>query len=185
MRKLIATATVLALAACGDDAPEDEASPPAPAESEIASAPTTPTPSPTGASQGEADAEGNRWFYKADSGMAIFGPPESEGVLSIACRTSESGAPEILVRRYTEAQENEVQSLEFLGQNSSALVRVSSTTAELGPEFFWQGALSPPADDLRSVFAGSTGPVSVRLESGNAMKVPASDEVLRAIDACS
>ena len=48
--------------------------------------PGAPTPAPNAAALSAAPAEG-QWFFNGDEGVisANFGPPESEGILSIVC----------------------------------------------------------------------------------------------------
>lgn len=184
----LAAVSMLTLAACSGDAPADGP------EDESTQVAADPSPSPAGDEagrepagdmEGEPDAQGHRWFYKADSRMALFGPPQSEGVLGITCGQSAAGNPAVRVTRYTAAEESGTQALRFIGPDADFAMQVSAEGMELGPDFVWQGTVPLPATGLRDVFAGNEGPISVQLESGNALEVPASEEVVRAIDACS
>lgn len=186
MRHCLGPLALLALAACSGDAPADD-----PEETAAATDPL-PAPvaeettlAPAGDLEGEPDAEGNRWFYKADSRTALFGPPQSEGVLAIGCGPSTVANDGITITRYTAAQAGGAQSLVFARENASASVQVSAESMELGPDYIWQGSVEPPASDLRRVFAESGGPVTVSLESGDALEVPSSEAVVRAIEACT
>ena len=179
---------MLSLAACSGDAPDETAEDDTAAVIEDTSPSPDNSPTvrePAGDMEGEPDADGNRWFYKADSRTALFGPPQSEGVLSIGCGPSTGPSSAITVIHYSAAQEGEEEELVFAGENGSASLRVAAEATQLGPDYIWQGDISPPARDLRRVFAESDSPVTVRLESGDTMDVPASEAVVRAIDACS
>lgn len=187
MRHCLAPFALLALAACSGDAPdadtEDDTASGVGAPAAEEQAP--PTPEPAGDMEGEPDTDGNRWFYKADSRTALFGPPQSEGVLAIGCGPVGMDESAITVTRYTAAEADGEQELTFTGASSSFSMSVSAEAMELGPDFVWQGTVLPPANDLRSVFAESESSISANLESGEALTVPQSEAVLRAIDACS
>lgn len=55
-------------------------------KTETPAAQTAPAPAPNAAALAAAPAEG-QWFFNGDEGVvsANFGPPESEGILSIVC----------------------------------------------------------------------------------------------------
>lgn len=188
MRNSLVPLALLVLAACSGDSPADDAdqgpsTDTAPASEDIAQ--PQPSPDPADDMEGEPDADGNRWFYKADSRTALFGPPQSEGALSIGCGPSGTNNGAITVIRYTAAQAEGEQVLDFTSESASASVQVSAEAMELGPDYVWQGTVSPPASDLRRVFTESESTISVRLESGDVLEVRPSEAVVRAIDACS
>ncbi|MFB0610848.1 hypothetical protein [Aurantiacibacter poecillastricola] len=188
MHRIAAALVVLALGACSGDDPAPEPVDLAQDESVQTPAPSpAPDPSPvaTGDMEDPVGADGLRWVYKSAFRSALYGPPESEGVLAIACDTGPSGTQSIIVTLYDTAEEGGEQMLRFIGSDYDASVEMNAVRNELGPEYVWQGAVPPQAEGLQRAFTENEGPITVQPESGEALQVPPSEAVIRVFNACA
>jgi hypothetical protein len=173
----------LALAACAESEPVDEARPtpvPSVALPEDVGRPVVP-PATTGAVAEDGDespgsgvlAEGE-WFAKTerDVPMAMFGPPDGEALFSVHCENSRlvftrSGIPEGRARRMALIAGGDTRRIDATAVHEP-LPRV---TASLH-------ASDPFAETLASV----TQPIAVRIDGGPALRIPA-HEHFRAVAA--
>ena len=183
---LITATAVLMLAACSGESEVDETSSVETAATDSGgdAIVASPTPDPADSAKDTSTPANHRWFYKAETRTAIFGPPESEGVLAIACDTPDAGEPVIRVTRYTAASEGAQGVIRFQGDGSAASVPASAVRNQLGPSFIWRGSVPAPADDLRGVFASQDAMIAVSQETGAALQVPSSQAVRRVLGGC-
>ncbi len=176
----LAALPALMLTACGSSEPVPENGDLDTQPMEIA-AELFPGAPPAG---GAASASQNdSWVYKPASRTAIYGPDESEGVLSIACRSPEQS--ELVVTRFVPAALGATGVLSFSGNNRTASVAVRSEPAAERSDSVWQGKVSRDFSAFREVFAGESGTVEIELSTGAGLIVPVSDAPLEAIDECA
>ncbi len=176
--RIAASLAALTLASCGSSQEAEEGGDPNPApvpESDV-TLPGNTTLGPQGEATQLPAAE---WVYKEDQQMAVFGPPNSEGLLTVHCRDGE-----IVVTRHSPAEEGGTAMLNFSGDAHTASLAVRAEPMELGPEFVWQGTVSRQSDDLRQVFEDNLEAVTVSAGLGDPLRVPLSDAPVKAIDAC-
>jgi len=148
--------------------------------------PTFPLPQETASVERTAETPAVQppnaaWVYNRASGIAVFGLPNSEGLLTIGC--DEGGT--LTVTRHTAATEDGKTVLVLTGQNRSASISLEAVETDVGPDHVWQGTVGPAKQSLREVFTENPGVVTVSIGEGTPLSVPASPEPVQAIDACS
>ncbi len=184
MRTAIFTAALLTLAACSPGDGADDAAV-APAEA-TTTAGTAPAFDPTVDSESEASEDGRRWFYKTASQSALYGPPNSEGMLSLRCDAPDDGDKRVLFSWFVRgAQVGEDRVLELRSGGDTIRADVTGVAAELGPSAMWQARLAPVGEEAAFLLAADD-PISIRLDDGAeyAIRVPASEQLRQVIRDC-
>lgn len=183
----------LFIAACSDRATDDAETPrndppelEQSADPEPEEAPATEADKPADPVAPELRAEagqnsrGMSWHYKPS--WALFGPPESEGVLALRCLSGRKG---MVVTRYSGSplETGMAQPIRFRGEGGSARIDMSASTSELGPAM-WEGEVSQGAA-LAKLFAYDGAPIIATLEGEPPLALPVSGEVAALIQSCA
>lgn len=177
MRIPLVVLAPLALAACADDtAPSDDAE---------SIARTTPAPGARSDNEvaGAPDAEGNRWFYKAATQTALFGPAESEGIISMSCNLSLDDDAAVVFQWLSAAREGVEETVTVAAGDRTAAFTVTGTASALGPDAIWNGAISP-GDPALAFIAATDEPLTFSLD-GASVTTPADEAIDRVVTACS
>lgn len=165
----VAAALLLGAGGCASDPPEGS---PGPRPTDAAADPAGPPPVP----------EDWVWTFRADPPRALFGPPASEAVLVVECRTRDTGAPGVVHTVYAPADSGGTAELVITGNGERAVVPVGAVYTELGPDHVWEGVVDLRA--VRAPFLAGGGPVTFAIEGSAVWTVPGPDPVRRVLAAC-
>lgn len=170
MRNSLVFLAPLALAACADD----------PGESGDAAASVAQS-SP--ASQ-VSDLQGNRWFYKPATQTALFGPANSEGIVSLSCNLSlDEDDAMVAFQWLSAAQEGAEETVTVASGDRSVEFAVTGTASALGPDAIWNGEIA--ADDPALAFlAAASEPLTFTL-GNESLTTPADEAIDRVVTACN
>lgn len=167
-----------ALAACADDAGE---------ASDAAESIAQSTPAPGARSDNEVagvpDAKGNRWFYKAATQTALFGPANSEGIVSMSCNLSLDDDAAVVFQWLSEAQQGVEQTVTVTSGDRTADFTVTGTASALGPDAIWTGAIAP-GDPVLAFLTATSEPLTFSLGS-QSVTTPPDEAIDRVVTACS
>lgn len=171
----------LGLVACGPgiDGTEDEVSSDA---AEIAEDSPTPGGRSDADVAGAPVTEGMRWFYKPATQTALWGPLDSEGVISLSCNESMTGQTLLDFQWISEATVGAKRSVAVRSGDASASIAVSGVASALGPDAIWQGGIQR-GDPVVGLLGDAESPITFTLGDGS-VTTTASPEVERAIAAC-
>lgn len=166
---LVSAALILGAGACASDPPERSGTP---RRADPAADPAGPPPVP----------EDWVWTFRTDPPRALFGPPASEAVLVVECRTRDTGSPGVVHTVYAPADSGGTAELVVTGNGERAVVPVRAVHTELGPDHVWEGVVDPRA--ARAPFVAGEGPVTFAIEGSAVWSVPGPDPVRRVLAAC-
>lgn len=145
------------------------------------------SPSPGARSDNEVDglpdAEGNRWFYKADTQTAIYGPSISDGLISMSCNLSLDEDAAVVFQWHAAAQEGVERTVTVTSGEQTADFTVTGTASALGPDAIWNGAMLPN-DPALAFIAGTSEPLTFGL-GGESVTTPADAAIDQVVTACS
>lgn len=182
MRIAILAASLLTFAACssGDDAAGETEAPAEAVETEA------PAFDPTVDSESEEGDDGRRWFYKTESQSALYGPPSSEGMLTLRCDAPDDGERRVLFSWFARgASVGDTKVLEV--RSGGDIVRADATgvETELGSGAMWQARLLPEGEEA-SFLLDTPDPISIRLDDGEdyAIRVPTAEQMRQVIRDC-
>lgn len=186
MRIVILAASLLALAACssGDEADDQKAI----ADTEVAETANGGAPAfdPAVDSESEAGEDGRRWFYKSASQSALYGPPNSEGMLTLRCDVPDEGEKRVLFSWFARgAVAGETRVLEIRSGGDVVRADATGVETELGPGAMWQAPLEPGGEGAGFLLA-TPDPISIRLGNGEdyTIRVPTSEQLRQVIRDC-
>ena len=178
MRISLVLLAPLALAACSDNSDE-----PSDAAESIAQNSPAPGARSDNEVDGLPDADGNRWFYKADTQTAIFGSSVSDGVISMSCNLSLDEDAAVVFQWLSAAQEGIEETVTVTSGERTADFTVTGTASALGPDAIWNGAMLP-GDPALAFIAGASEPLTFRL-AGGSVTTPADEAIDQVVTACS
>lgn len=124
-------------------------------------------------------SRGMKWHFKP--GWALFGPPESEGVLTFRCSAEGEG---VMVARSPD-RDVEIganETLRFQSSKGSATAELSARDAELGPAI-WEGAPAS-VSTLAELFDGGDAPIVATLGNERPLSLPADPAVAETLKEC-
>tara|TARA_R110002072_G_scaffold15856_43_gene62995 strand:+ start:9158 stop:9670 length:513 start_codon:yes stop_codon:yes gene_type:complete len=160
----------LALAACSDNADE-------PVDAAVSLEETT-------TAQAGADAQGNRWFYKPATQTALFGPANSEGIVSLSCNLSLDEDDAVVAFQWlSAAQQGARETVTVTSGDRVAEFSVTGTASALGPDAIWNGEIAAE-DPALAFLAASSEPLTFTLGS-ESVTTPADEAIDRVVTACS
>ncbi|MDO1558023.1 hypothetical protein Q0812_01100 [Brevundimonas sp. 2R-24] len=144
---------------------------------------TQPAPEPAGeqAPQDRPDPS-MAWVLNDTSQLAVYGPPQSEGVLSVGCEGS-GGAARLVLRRYTAAAADAQGQIRLSSGGRSATLPASAEATQLGPDYIWRGETAPDSE-AAALLAQTETPITVEAPQGPSLTVPAAEALRRAVTAC-
>lgn len=187
---LFPLAAALALLACQRDGPvsDDVTAPP---DNLVGDASARGLAAPGNSAAAEAVdraamppmSAGMAWFLSDDGRAASFGPPNSESMLTIACRAD--GGPGLTITRHHPASPGGKSTLSVTGGGHVASLPMATVPTTLGPgEAIWQGSAS--GDIARAIARPFSRPGQVELSLGGvpSVVVPATPQVSRLIADC-
>lgn len=168
----------LALAACSDNSGE-------PSDAAQSIAQNSPAPGARSDNEvaGVPDAQGNRWFYKADTQTAIYGSSISDGVISMSCNLSLDEDAAVVFQWLSAAQEGAEQTVTMTSGERTAGFTVTGTASALGPDAIWNGAMLP-GDPALAFLAATDEPLTFSL-GDESVTAPADEAIDRVVTACS
>lgn len=184
MKHLTAALAALALAACGDTEPADEASrnaasvEPVPAAPLAGSEPQSPSPAPgDDGTLGTDEVAQGQWYAKTERGipMALFGPPQTEANFVVRCE----GEQLVFVRGLPIEGEQADMTLMAGGETRTVTARarpgpLPQTTARL-----------PASDAFARVLARTTEPIAVAVGAGGEpYRMPSSAALRSVVSEC-
>ena len=170
MRLPLVLLAPFALAACSDNAEE-------PVDAAASLEETT-------MAQAGADAQGNRWFYKPATQTALFGPANSEGIVSLSCNLSLDEDDAVVAFQWlSAAQEGARETVTVASGDRKTEFAVTGTASALGPDAIWNGEIAA-GDPALAFLAASSEPLTFTLGS-ESVTTPADEAIDRVVAACS
>lgn len=166
MRLTLALLAPLALAACADET-ADEAVP-------MAEATTSP---------GAPDTAGNSWFYRNSTQTALFGPTDSEAIISLSCNLSLGDDAAVAFQWHAAAREGVEETLTVSSGERSVAFPVTGIASAMGPDAIWNGEIAPDSPEL-AFLARTTEPLTFSL-AGQSLTAPAGEAIGQVVTACS
>lgn len=165
----------LALAACADE----------PSDAAESIAQNSPAPGARSDNEvaGVPDADGNRWFYKADTQTAIYGSAISDGLVSMSCNLSLDEDAAVVFQWLSAAQQGAEETVTVTSGDRTVDFAVTGTASALGPDAIWNGAMLP-GDPALALLAGTSEPLTFTLR-GESVTAPADEAINRVVTACS
>lgn len=181
MRSALLAATMLALTACssGEDTADDTI---VPDEAET----SAPAFDPTVDSESEEGEDGRRWYYKSESQSALYGPPDSEGMLTLRCDSPDEGDKRVLFNWFAPgATAGEARILEVRSGGELFRADVEGVETELGTGAMWRATLDPAGDEA-GLLLDTPDPISIRLDDGAdyEIRVPTAEQMRQVIRDC-
>ena len=181
MRSALLAATMLALAACssGEDTADKTI---VPDEAET----SAPAFDPTVDSESEEGEDGRRWYYKSESQSALYGPPDSEGMLTLRCDSPDEGDKRVLFNWFAPgATAGEARILEVRSGGELFRADVEGVETELGTGAMWRATLDPAGDEA-GLLLDTPDPISIRLDDGAdyEIRVPTAEQMRQVIRDC-
>lgn len=181
MRSALLAATMLALAACssGEDTADETI---VPDEAET----SAPAFDPTVDSESEEGEDGRRWYYKSESQSALYGPPDSEGMLTLRCDSPDEGDKRVLFNWFAPgATAGEARILEVRSGGELFRADVEGVETELGTGAMWRATLDPAGDEA-GLLLDTPDPISIRLDDGAdyEIRVPTAEQMRQVIRDC-
>lgn len=191
MRAAFFAVSLFAIAACSSGDEGNDSSVTSPADMPGSSSGGAPPGEvsafdPTVDSESEPGEDGRRWFYKSASRSALYGPPNSEGMLSLRCDAPGEGAKHVLFSWFARGAEvGEERVLELRSGGDTIRAEVVGVETELGPSAMWQARLAPGGEEAAFLLAAED-PISMRLDDGEeyAIRVPTSEQLRQVIRDC-
>lgn len=182
MRKALITATLFALAACssGDEAADETVA----TDHKVAT--DEPAFDPTVDSESEEGEDGRRWYYKSESQSALYGPPDSEGMLTLRCDSPDEGDKRVLFNWFAPgATAGEARILEVRSGGDIFRADVEGVETELGTGAMWRATLDPAGDEA-GLLLDTPDPISIRLDDGAdyEIRVPTAEQMRQVIRDC-
>ncbi|PIW55010.1 MAG: hypothetical protein COW16_08325 [Sphingomonadales bacterium CG12_big_fil_rev_8_21_14_0_65_65_10] len=172
---------MLALAACssGEDTADETI---VPDEAET----SAPAFDPTVDSESEEGEDGRRWYYKSESQSALYGPPDSEGMLTLRCDSPDEGDKRVLFNWFAPgATAGEARILEVRSGGELFRADVEGVETELGTGAMWRATLDPAGDEA-GLLLDTPDPLSIRLDDGAdyEIRVPTAEQMRQVIRDC-
>ena len=171
MRAVCGALCCLALAACGEKAPNEQ-SVPVRIPLTVASA-ATPDALPV-------SSEPAVWTHAQSARAAWYGPPNAPALLAIACEGWEKRAPRLVIVRYAPADKG-AEAL-FAIQGSKGILRLPVNATKVGERYAWRGILE--ASDPRAEVWLGTG-LKATVPGGGELILPPMGEAGAVVSQCA
>ncbi|GMM92749.1 hypothetical protein [Qipengyuania sp. MTN3-11] len=132
---------------------------------------------------GVTPTEGMRWFYKPATQTALYGPADSEAVISLSCNESMTGETLLDFQWIAPATAGASETVAVSAGDAGGSFPVRGIASALGPDAIWQGGIQR-GDAVVEVLADAEQPITFTL-GDRSITTPVGEPLARAIAACA